>query len=1210
MSCPFCAPETDRVFLRLTHVFALWDAFPVGDGHALIVPTRHMPTWFDATPEERTALFTAIEPVCSLIRSRWQTDGFNIGINIGPSAGQTVPHLHLHVIPRRNGDVADPRGGVRHVIPGKGNYLSLREWPDTQASDRESKPVGMSTPAPRAYEVAEPKASQMLLTTGGEYPLLPLLEEDLASATQVDIAVAFVMPSGVERLYPHVEDLLVRRGRLRLLAGDYLDISDPDALQRLLDLRTLYYGSDRCELRVFQSQGTSFHPKAYLVTRAGGRGVAYVGSSNLSESALAGGIEWNYRVLSDRDADGLQQVRDAFHALFRHQQTRELDQAWLDQYRARRESRPLSSTQLDDVERELPPLVPVPNRVQQEALDALQRTRAEGNRAGLVVMATGLGKTWLAAFDVNRVEFRRVLFVAHREEILAQALATFRRIRPQSRLGLYNGGERVPDADVLFASVQTLSRRDHLERFAPDAFDYMIVDEFHHASAATYRLLIDHFEPAFLLGLTATPERSDGGDLLAICDENLVYRCGVPRGIEMGLLCPYVYFGVPDDVDYRNIPWRSSRFDEKALTEAVATDRRARNILEQWKARGGDKTLAFCVSQTHADFMRQYFREAGVSCAAVHSGPTSDQRAASLEKLAAGDIKVVFAVDMFNEGVDVPAIDTVMMLRPTESQIIWLQQFGRGLRKYGDKRLRVIDYIGNHRAFLLKLRTLLALHHATKQDLKAALDRAQRGELDLPPGCDVTYDLQAIDILRALLPPGTASDTLREYYVDFRERHGQRPTASQAFHDGYQPRAARNEHGSWLGFVRAMERWDGTTEEGFASARVFLEALEVTKMTRSYKMLVLQAMLNRDAIPGPGLRLDDLAREIRRIASRSSMLLEDLGVPVDDDRALRQLLVDNPIAAWIGEASVPGSRVFAFEQDRLRFVIDLPTRARSAFQQMVRELVEWRLAEYLSRHRVTSSGAAFIMNVSHTDGRPILFLPNRETVPGIPYGWHNVTVNGKPYQANFVKIAVNVVRLEGSDENVLPALLRGWFGPDAGLPGTNFRVSCTQSDDGWAWEPLGERKDQGPELHKRYSREQIPRLFGQDFSQAIWNVGFVVVTPKEPKHLCLLVTLGKSDMPEKFQYGDRFLSPDVFEWHSQNRTRRDSKTGQLIQDHERLGITVELFVRSEKKKAGGAAPFLYCGRLRFQSWQGDAPISVRWKLDTQLGDKLYAQFNN
>jgi len=1070
IGCPFCAPDPGRVFLRLGKVFALWDGFPVTPGHALIVPYRHVPTWFDASDAERAELFGAIDAVCARIaEAHGHVDGFNFGVNVGAAAGQTVPHLHLHVIPRRTGDMPDPRGGVRHVIPGKGNYLAGARATPSETSDPGTEARASVRLAARdVAAVGQPLvdigptsyASLPLLTTGESDPLLPRLERDLAHATRVDIAVAFVMPSGVERLRPHFDDLLARRGTLRLLTGDYLAISDPDALQRLLDLRLLY-GADRVQLRIFVTEGRSFHPKAYLLTRDVHDGVAYVGSSNMSSSALTDGVEWNYRLQSGRDPAGMRHVQAAFETLFTHPTSRPLDDTWLASYRARRvppTAGAIASGEIDTLP-EPAPTVPLPNAVQQEALRALEATRAAGNRAGLVVMATGLGKTWLAAFDVARDEFKRVLFVAHREEILHQALATFRRIRPAATLGLYNGTERAPDAQILFASVQTLSRREHLDRFAADAFDYVIVDEFHHASAATYRRLIDHFDPTFLLGLTATPERSDGGDLLGLCGENLVYRCAVPRGIELALLCPYRYYGVPDEVDYTNIPWCSTRFDETALTEAVATQRRAANILEQWHKRGGERTIAFCVSQRHADFMRAYFSEHGVPCASVHAGPTSDGRALSLERLAAGELEVVFAVDMFNEGVDVPAIDTVMMLRPTESQIVWLQQFGRGLRKLGDKRLTVIDYIGNHRSFLIKLRTLLAIQQGGDRALMAALQAAQSHELDLPPGCEVTYELEAIEILKALLrvrPDDT--DALRDYYVDFKERHGQRPTASQAIHDGYLPRSARGGYGCWLGLVRAEGDLDPDALVAFERCNAFLAGLDSTTMVRSYKMLVLLAMLNTDTLPGRGIAIDALCDEFARLARRTDALRAELGAALNDRTRLRALLVAQPIKAWTGPSAMPGFVPFRYEGRMLSFSLPVPDRARIAFRDLVRELADWRLGEYLRRGKDAESslaGGRFTMKVSHTRGSPILRLPDRSATPDIPDGWTDVRIDGVPHRANFVRIALNVVRRGKVTTNVLPEVLRRWFGPDAGLPGTNYRVTCRATPEGLTLGPLG-----------------------------------------------------------------------------------------------------------------------------------------------------------
>ncbi len=625
------------------------------------------------------------------------------------------------------------------------------------------------------------------LTTGDKDPLLPLVARQIDAAVQVDLAVAFAMESGVRLMEPWFRDLLSRQGRLRIIVGDYLDVTEPAALRRLTDL-------GGAELRVFETGSTAFHPKAWLFRAADATGAAVVGSSNLSETALTSGVEWN---LHAEDAADL--VGAAFESLLRHPLVRPLDAAWIDRYTARRRSQPLPefARRLVTAESPMPP--PEPHAIQRAALGALDAARAAGTQAGLVVLATGLGKTWLAAFDSCR--FMRVLFVAHREEILTQAMDTFRRIRPEACFGRYDGTDKDDGAEILFASIQTMGRVGHLRRFVPDAFDYIVVDEFHHAAAATYRGLIAHFTPRFLLGLTATPDRSDGADLLALCGNQLIYQCDLFEGIEAGLLSPFRYLGVPDDVDYAQIPWRSAHFDPTELEAALATEARAANALEQFAKHRVGPAIGFCVSMRHADFMAARFRTDGYRTAAVHSGPTSDPRATSLDRLSRGDLDILFAVDMFNEGVDVPQIGTVLMLRPTESAIVWLQQLGRGLRRRPDKVLRVIDYIGNHRIFLTKLRALLGAG-AGDRSLLRKLDEAVAGTLSLPEGCSVTYDLKVIEVLRNLLRPRSGSDELEAQYRDFRMRTGARPTAAEMARMGFDP--ARNGHGSWFDFVRDM----------------------------------------------------------------------------------------------------------------------------------------------------------------------------------------------------------------------------------------------------------------------------------------------------------------------------------------------------------------------------------------------------------------------
>jgi superfamily II DNA or RNA helicase/diadenosine tetraphosphate (Ap4A) HIT family hydrolase len=1179
--CPFCQPSVERIAFVDELVFALWDAFPVSPGHLLVIPRRHFPTWFEATPEEHAALVEGIHRGRAAIEGRHRSDGFNIGVNIGLAAGQTVPHLHVHLIPRTLGDVPNPRGGVRHIIPGKGDYLT--------------PPPARQTP-PR------------LVTGGEDDPLLPYLTEQFANARLADIAVGFVQPSGMTRIEPHFRDFLARGGRLRLVTGDYLGITHPDALMRLLDLE-----GDR-DIRVFETQqppkpewpgpspAISFHPKSYLFRAADGSGVAFVGSSNLTESALTAGIEWNYRVVSSQEGTPFADLVAAFERLFRHSATRRLDQAWIDEYRGRRPAVSLPSsaavTHVDVASEVEPP--PTPHGVQLEALDALRATRTAGNTAGLVVLATGLGKTWLSAFDSHRPEFGRILFVAHREEILGQAMRTFRRVRPTARLGLYTGEEKDPGAAILFASIQTMGRNQHLERFSRTEFDYIVVDEFHHAAAATYRRLIDYFRPRFLLGLTATPDRTDGGDLLALCQENLVYECGLVAGLKRDLLCKFTYVGVPDDVDYSNIPWRSTGFDENELTARLAVDTRAANALEQLEKHkhGGNRSrmLVFCVSQRHADFMAAYMNAHGHPSVAVHSGSTSAPRAQSLERLRSGDLDAICAVDVFNEGLDLPELDTVLMLRPTESRILFLQQLGRGLRKTPEgKVLSVIDYIGNHRAFLLKPRALFDLGTGDQEvfDLIEKFAKAPNRQVEIAPGCFVTYDLKAIDILRGLLrATRSASAALERYYLDFQELHGQRPTAAETFHDGYDPGLPRSKRSHWFGFVKDMGGLAADQAIVAERHRPWLEALEATDMTRSYKILVLLTMLNRDAFPG-AIAIEDLVEGVDELASRNPRLRAEIGART----GLRTMLERSPIEAWKGGRGTGEVRYFSYHGGQFRTTFEVDAADRVGLQEMTRELADWRLSQYL--WRTEPSGAPLIGRVTHQAGKLSVTVGNTDDAwPA--NGPASIAIDGITYEARIDAGAIDVLSRPGETTNELLGLLRGWFGPDAGMPGTNHQVSLHQERSGvWSMKPSGTLK-----LWRAYSREQIPPMFGLDFSQAIWNVGFV----RSGEHTFLLVTLDKGQHSEDFQYQDKFLSATMFQWQSQNRHRRESETGRSLERHAERGIKVHLFVRSHKRDRSGVGRFYYCGDVAFQDWERDEPITVRWKLPEPVPDRLHREW--
>lgn len=1165
MSCPFCSIDPCRIVFSNDLVIAIWDGFPVSPGHLLIIPRRHAPSWTNLSSFEKAAIWLAVDQGQAAISERFRPDGFNVGFDESAAAGQTVFHFHLHIIPRYVGDVADPRGGVRHVISDKANYLTVGESL-SEATIRKK------------------------LVTGGADPLLPHLLLQLDGSTICDIAVAFLLDSGARMIVAHLRDFLARGGRARILVGDYLDVTEPEALRRLNDL------SGDLLVRVFEARDRGFHLKTYIF-QTDVEGVAFVGSSNISAPALTSSIEWNYKIVSRDEKAGFLEITAGFENIFNAYSAVAANEDWIRRYEARRAA---PNWRGAGVAEEAPPPIAIPHAIQQQALDALKDTRKEGFSAGLVVLATGLGKTWLSAFDSDRPEFSRVLFVAHREEILNQAIENFRRVRPNASIGRMNASQRETHADLLFASVQTLGRIEHLSGFAPTAFDYIIIDEFHHAAATTYRRIIDHFQPKFLLGLSATPERMDGGDLLALCQENVVFEASVPDGVSADLLCAFQYWGVPDVVDYANIPWRNARFDPTELTAAVVTEARAQNALDQFRKHGAERCIAFCCSQRHANFMAEFFNTRGVRSVAVHAGVESAPRTTSLQQLASGELEVIFSVDIFNEGVDVPSIDTVLMLRPTESTVIWMQQFGRGLRKAPDKPfLKVIDYIGNHRSFLVKLRAIAALtgrNASSMGALRRILDEVIRKDFDLPDGCSVTYELESIKILDALLKPNRPEAALETFYNDFVERHGVRPTAIEAFHEGYNPRG--NSERSWLGFVSRMNGLTDAEADAFLRSRAFLDSIERTEATRSYQIVLLLSMIAAGAIPGE-IGVDELVGQVAKLAARYLKIRNDFSVDIDDSKSLRRLLIENPIRAFVESKGIDDVSFFRFMNDRLLTTFE--TGDARFFRDLLREILDWRLAQYLSRQDPRGGTDDIICRVARAGDRPILFLPAPAVTLHLEQGFNPVQIDGEPYEALVTRIDINVVREPGNPANRLPDILHRWFGDEAGLPGRGERVRLKRGPSGLEMKALRIPAPQGLQVWGRYLREAIAPAFGLTFSQAIWNVGFIVQDPE----IFLLITLAKEDMMEGHRYVDHFVSDHEFAWQSQKRTKQDSKHGQLLRNHRVLGKRVHLFVRPTKKTGSKPTPFFYCGEVDFDSWEGDAPISVRWQLRAAVPATLH-----
>ncbi len=1002
--------------------FAIWDKFPVSPGHALVVSRRFIADWWEATPGERADIFELVEIVRAKLDELRHPDGFNVGFNSGRTAGQTVDHLHVHIIPRFKGDVADPRGGIRNVIAARGNYLADL-GPDTRPSS-EQPSLHPTTP---------------VLVDGQVRLLLTELVQHLRHVDydRVDIVVSFIKMSGLNLLMGPLEDALVRGARLRILTTDYLGLTEPAALARLHDL--IEDDPDALSVRVFHDSEVSFHPKAYLFYSVEGKAeAAFVGSSNLSQSGLAGGIEWNLLV------GGTDELKERFSALWLDGRSMPLSRELIAAY----QPAPAHVPQAVEVI-ELPETGPEPRPIQQEALRALASTREEGFRAGMVTMATGLGKTWLAAFDASRSNVGRVLFIAHREEILKQSRDVFRQVMPNATMGLYFGDEKQPHADIVFATVQTLSR--NLALFDPSAFAYVVVDEFHHAAADTYRLVLDHFTPDFLLGLTATPERMDGADLLSLCADNLVFDCDLVEGIRRNELVPFNYWGVPDPVDFEPIPWRNGRFDPAALEAAVETQERAQSAFDQWLLRRGTRTLAFCASRHHADFMNAFFLEREVRCASVHSGPTSAPRHESIDDLRSGALEVIFTVDLFNEGLDVPDIDTVLMLRPTESPVIFLQQLGRGLRiQDGKAALTVVDFIGNHRSFLLKPRTLLSLGRREVPTTLQVIAALEHNDFDLPEGCSVDYELSVVDMLRALTRT-TARDAIEEYCRSYLEEEGLRPTAAQAFRAGYDPSVVTGTYGSWFGFLRIAELL-GQREAAVADAYGdILRRIQVKSITKSYKLIAIRALLHDGALRTG----DDVGHNA---ATSREFLLADprlaREVPLREFPDLSAASPQKWAGYWgkwpiahltgTGDSGPRTDTLFRLESDRIVPAFAVDADLGDTFDSMVAEIIEYRLASYVV-NKEKSMSRSWTCRLAFTDGHPIIRLDRRQH-QDLPSGSTTLVADGLDYEASFAQGSITVATRRDIRGNALPGLLRSWFGPSAGHPGTSHRVTLEHSD--------------------------------------------------------------------------------------------------------------------------------------------------------------------
>ena len=749
--------------------------------------------------------------------------------------------------------------------------------------------------------------------TGHNDHLYKHIQQSIHSATSIDIIVSFLMESGVKLIQEDLKAIKDKNIPIRILTGNYLNITQPSALYLIKEIL-----GDKVDLRFYNDTKRSFHAKAYIFEKDK-EGEIFIGSSNLSRSAWTSGIEWNYRIDKNKNEEDFKFFKNVFEDLFNNESIIVNDEE-LEKY-SKTWKKPKIYTSVNNEKEDINYVydenknstvtnIFEPRGAQIEAIYELKKTRLDGNDKGLVVAATGIGKTYLAAFDSK--EFHRVLFVAHREEILKQAYESFKNVRCDKHIdyntqihdkvadkvelnniyekdkynddgysmGFFMNSTKDNNRDIIFASVQSLGKEDYLNEkyFAKDYFDYIVVDEFHHAVSKNYQNIINYFEPKFMLGLTATPDRLDNKDVFSVCNYNTVYEATLKTAIDKGWLVPFRYYGIYDDsVNYDEVEFKNGKYNDKELEKALSINNRANVILSHYKKYKSKRALGFCTSKAHAEFMAKYFNENGIPSCAVYSGNDgeyNEERSIALKRLRDEDVKVIFSVDMFNEGLDVKSIDLVLFLRPTESPTVFLQQLGRGLRLDKNKKyLNVLDFIGNY-----KKANLVPYLLTGDSKIRESCNDTIPKEEDYPEDCFVDFDFRLVDIFEKMRKANQKiEDMIKEEYFNVKLGLEHIPSRIELFtymdndlYSNIKKKAKINVFRDYVKFLDSVNELN-EGERLFVNTfgHDFIKFIETTSMSKTYKLPVLLAFYNNGDMK---LKIDDedLYRSFENFYSKGS----------------------------------------------------------------------------------------------------------------------------------------------------------------------------------------------------------------------------------------------------------------------------------------------------------------------------------------------------
>lgn len=518
--------------------------------------------------------------------------------------------------------------------------------------------------------------------------VLSTILRELETCDEFWFSVAFVTTGGIATLMNTLIELEKRNIKGKILASQYLNFTQPEALKRIRQFSNI-------ELRI-ATEG-SFHSKGYLFKKDGVYDLI-IGSSNLTQTALCSNKEWNLKISAAEQSELINQAVEEFQKEF--EEAREVTDEYLLEYSMLWKAKTQFEREIKERRKKVDKVEIKPNLMQREALDNIEQLRADGKDKALLISATGTGKTYLSAFDVEQFKPKKFLFIVHRRTIAEEAMKTFKTLLGDDiKMGMYSGADREMDADYLFSTVQTISKQDHLDKFDPSHFDYIVIDETHRAGADSYKRIMDHFTPKFMLGMTATPERTDGTDIFKMFDYNIAYEIRLHRALEEEMLSPFHYYGVTD------LTINGEEIDDQTEFNKLFADERVDRIIENAERYGCDdgevRGLIFCSRNEIARELSRQFNERGYQTIPLTGANSENERQEAIRRLETEEksdkLDYIFTVDIFNEGIDIPRVNQIIMLRPTQSAIIFVQQLGRGLRKNDTKDyLTVIDFIGNY----------------------------------------------------------------------------------------------------------------------------------------------------------------------------------------------------------------------------------------------------------------------------------------------------------------------------------------------------------------------------------------------------------------------------------------------------------------------------------------------------------------------------------